>query len=74
MTHHCLVQFKYRSEQTQAMIDAPSDRAEVADAFNGPGGGAGGAGCSSGWTEGTARRSELGASVLSLELRAIHVR
>ena len=33
MTHHCLVQVRYGSEQAQAMIDSPTDRAEVAKAF-----------------------------------------
>ena len=33
MTHHCLVQFRYGSEQAQALIDSPSDRAQVAKAF-----------------------------------------
>ncbi len=39
MTQHCLVQFRYRSEQAQAMIEAPSDRAKVAEAFIGAFGG-----------------------------------
>ena len=39
MTQHCLVQFRYRSEQAQAMIDAPSNRATVATAFVGAFGG-----------------------------------
>ncbi len=39
MTQHCLVQFRYRSEQAQAMIDTPSDRASVAEAFVGAFGG-----------------------------------
>ena len=33
MTHHCLVQVCYRSLQAQAMIDKPSDREKVAEAF-----------------------------------------
>ena len=39
MPHHCLVQFSYRSEQAQAIIDAPTDRAKVAEAFVGAFGG-----------------------------------